>query len=128
MSQVGVKRGPGPLFTPQYHTASTIHSLHLPLEELRKFCKRWKIVEFAIFGSALRDDFRPDSDLDVLVSFSPDAAWSLFDHVEMEIELEEILGREVDLVSRAAIEQSHNWIRGEEILSTAQILDLQAEL
>jgi len=106
----------------------TIQALQLPLEELREFCKRWKIVEFAIFGSALRDDFRPDSDLDLLVSFSPDAVWSLFDHVEMELELEEILGREVDLVSRAAIEQSHNWIRREEILRSAQVLDLQAEV
>lgn len=104
-----------------------MNALNLPVGKLRAFCERWKVAEFAIFGSALRADFRPDSDLDVLVEFSPDARWSLFDNVDMEIELEELLGRDVDLVTRAAIEQSHNWIRREEILSTARVLDLEVE-
>jgi predicted nucleotidyltransferase len=68
----------------------------------------------------LREDFRPDSDLDVLVTFAPEANWGLLDQVQMQQELELLLGRTVDLVSRRAIERSTNWIRREEILRTAQ--------
>lgn len=92
----------------------------LPEDEIIKFCQRWKITEFALFGSVLRDDFRPDSDLDVLVTFAPDEEWSLLDVVDMERELETIVGREVDLVSKRAIERSHNWLRRKEILGTAK--------
>jgi len=93
-----------------------------PLQEIEKLCQRWKIVELAIFGSVLREDFNPESDIDLLVRFAPDAHWSLFDHARMERELGEILNREVDLVSRSAVERSPNWIRREEILSTARTL------
>ena len=82
-----------------------------PLREIEEFCRRWKIVELSVFGSVLRDDFRPDSDVDLLARFAPEARWSLFDHARMERELEEILGREVDLVSRSTVERSPNWIR-----------------
>jgi hypothetical protein len=92
----------------------------LPADQIADFCRRWQISEFALFGSALRDDFGPDSDLDILVTFAPEADWSLLDHVRMEEELEAMLGREVDLVSRRAIERSPNWIRRQEILGTAQ--------
>ncbi|MGD2158920.1 MAG: nucleotidyltransferase domain-containing protein [Anaerolineales bacterium] len=104
-----------------------LKSLELPVEEIRLFCERWKIVEFAIFGSAIRADYGPESDLDVLIEFSSDAKWGLFDHVDMKIELQGILGRDIDLVTRSALEQSHNWVRKAEILSTAQVLDLQGE-
>jgi uncharacterized protein len=93
-----------------------------PLDEMVEFCRRWKIVELSLFGSALREDFRPDSDVDLLVRFAPDARWSLFDHAQMEIELVSLLGREVDLLSRSAVERSANWIRREEILGTARQL------
>lgn len=93
-----------------------------PADRLEEFCHRWKIVELSLFGSALGDDFRPDSDLDLLVSFAPDAGWSLFDHARMERELTDMLGCEVDLVSRTAVEASPNWIRRQEILSTARAL------
>lgn len=96
--------------------------LKLSREELEEFCRRWKIRELCLFGSVLREDFRPDSDVDFLVRFAPDAEWSLFDHARMERELEELLGRKVDLVSREAIEQSPNWIRRREILQTARRL------
>lgn len=86
------------------------------------FCRRWKIVEFCLFGSVLRDDFGADSDVDVLVSFAPDASWSLFDHVAMEDELTAMMGRKVDLVSRRAIERSDNWIRRKAILGSAEPL------
>jgi uncharacterized protein len=102
-----------------------LDELELPLDEIRAFCERWRVVEFAVFGSALRADFGPDSDLDVLVEFSPDTERGLFDRVEMQLELQSILGREVDLVTKSALELSHNWIRKEAILSTAQLLDLQ---
>ena len=89
-------------------------------DKITEFCQRWKITEFAMFGSVLREDFRPESDVDVLVAFASDADWSLFDHMDMEEELSAILGRKVDVVSRRAIERSDNWIRREAILSTAE--------
>lgn len=92
----------------------------LPEEKLGEFCQKWKVSEFALFGSVLREDFRPSSDIDVLVSFEPDARWSLMDIVEMQNELERVLGREVDLVERSAIEQSENYIRRRHILNSAE--------
>lgn len=94
----------------------------LDQEKIAEFCQRWKITEFALFGSVLREDFRPESDVDVLVAFASDADWSLFDHVDMEEELSTMLGRKVDLVNRRAIERSENWIRRKAIFSTAEPL------
>ena len=89
-------------------------------EKVAAFCQRWKIVELSLFGSVLRDDFRPDSDVDVLVTFAPEADWSLFDHMAMEEELSASFGRKVDLLSRRAIERSANWIRRQAILESAE--------
>jgi len=89
-------------------------------ERLAEFCRRWKIVELALFGSVLREDFRPDSDVDVLVTFAEGARWSLLDLVRMEDELSMLLGRDVDLVERPAVEESHNWIRRRAILESAE--------
>lgn len=89
-------------------------------EQLQDFCRRWKIAKLRVFGSALRDDFRPDSDLDLLVRFNPDADWSLLDHVEMEEKLFGIVGHKVDLVSQRAIERSSKWIRRKAILESAE--------
>jgi predicted nucleotidyltransferase len=96
--------------------------LDLSQEMVRDFCKKWLIDEFAVFGSVLRSDFGPDSDLDVLVSFSPEAEWGLLDHLRMEQELVTLLNRKVDLVTRRAVEQSHNWIRRDAILSTVEVI------
>jgi uncharacterized protein len=74
----------------------------------------------AVFGSVLRDDFRPDSDIDFLVTFAPEARVSLFDLAELQEELEDLICREVDLVERVSIERSQNWIRRQEILRTAE--------
>jgi len=104
------------------NTVINYHGLEISKDKIADFCRRWKITELALFGSVLREDFRPDSDLDVLVTFSPDAEWSLLDHIQMQEELGSLFGREVDLVSRRAIEQSENWIRRREILSTAQAI------
>jgi len=92
----------------------------MPRDRIADFCRRWKITEFALFGSVLRDDFDPESDVDVLVTFAEDARWSLFDLVGMQEELERLLGRSVDLVERRAIEKSENYIRRRHILSSAE--------
>ena len=89
-------------------------------ERIVEFCRRWKITEFAFFGSAMREDSRPDSDADVLVTFEPEAHWTLFDLAHMDDELKEIMGREVDLVTRAAVEQSKNYIRRKHILNNME--------
>jgi hypothetical protein len=98
----------------------TLQGIEIPSERIEAFCLRWRIRELELFGSALRNDFRPDSDIDLLVAFQPDADWSLLDHAAMEIELEGLLGRPVDLVSRRAVERSQNVIRRETILSGAR--------
>lgn len=98
------------------------HGLEIPEDKLADFCRRWKIAEFALFGSILRDDFRHDSDVDVLVTFTPDAQWSLLDHVQIQEELASLLGRKVEVVTREAVDRSSNWIRRREILRTAQIV------
>jgi uncharacterized protein len=90
--------------------------------EIEHFCQKWKITELALFGSALRDDFHADSDVDLLVSFAQDATWSLFDLVTMESELSKTLSREVDLVERSALEHSGNYIRRKHILASAEPL------
>ena len=95
-------------------------NIDIPKEKIADFCRKWKIVELSLFGSVLRDDFRPDSDVDVLVTFSPDADWSLLDHMAMEEDMSAMLGRKVDLVTRKAIERSENYIRRKAILETAQ--------
>jgi len=89
-------------------------------EKIAEFCRKWRIVEFALFGSVLRDDFRPDSDVDVLVRFVPEARWGLFDLGRMEEELRDMFGREVDLIERASVERSANYIRRREVLSSAE--------
>ena len=96
--------------------------IDIPKEEVAAFCRRWQIKELALFGSALRDDFRPDSDVDVLVQFDAEARHTLFDMVFMQEELERIFGRKVDLVSRRGIETSRNYIRRRAILESAEVV------
>lgn len=100
---------------------TTMHDF-LPAESIADFCQRWNIAEMALFGSVLRDDFRPDSDLDILVTPTPNADWGLLDHIRMEQELAAILGRDIDLLTRRSVEQSHNWIRRQYILDTAEVV------
>lgn len=96
--------------------------IEIPKGRITDFCRRWKVTELALFGSILRGDFGPDSDVDVLVSFAPDARWSLLDLVRMQDELKAILGREVDLVERVAVERSENYIRRKSILSNLEVI------
>jgi uncharacterized protein len=93
--------------------------VEVPQEQIEAFCRKWKIREFALFGSVLRDDFRPDSDVDVLVRFQPDPGHTLFDRVTMEEELTALFGRKVDMVRRDGV--GNPFMRWN-ILTTAQVI------
>ena len=96
--------------------------IDIPSDRIAAFCRRWQVTYLALFGSVLRDDFGPNSDVDVLVSFGEGATHSLFDLVDMESELKDIFGREVDLVSRQGVEASRNYLRKNSILQSAQAI------
>jgi uncharacterized protein len=101
---------------------SLVKNINLPMALIREFCHRWQIVEFALFGSVLRDDFNANSDIDILVTFAPESRTSLVDFVTMEWELEDMLDRKVDLLTRQSVIDSPNWIRRKEILCTARVI------
>ena len=94
--------------------------LGIPKERLAAFCRRWGIAELAVFGSVLREDFGPQSDLDIMITSGPETAWSLLDHLRMKRELTRLVKRRVDLFTRRAVEQSPNWTRRREILDSAE--------
>jgi len=96
--------------------------LNISPEELDRLCQDWHICELALFGSVLRDDFRPDSDIDLLVSYLPTAQRGLFEAMELQEVFEKTFGREVDLVSKAAILRSRNWLRKRNILNSAKVI------
>ncbi len=96
-------------------------AIQVPHGEILAFCKKWNVLELSFFGSVVRGDFGPKSDVDVLVKYAPRPGWSLFDHVGAQSELAGILGRSVDLVSKYAIEQSRNPIRRKAILEGAKV-------
>ena len=99
-----------------------LNNSQLPMKQIEDFCARWKVSEFALFGSILREDFRCDSDVDVMVQFHPDSHPTLFDLVQMEDELQQIFNRDVDLVTRKGITNSRNYLRRQAILNSAQII------
>jgi uncharacterized protein len=100
-------------------------AIEIPKERLREFCRKWKVTEFSLFGSVTRpEEFRADSDVDVLVRFDDDARWTLLHVYHMEEELKEIFGRDIDLAERIGVERSHNEIRRNSILSSAVPLEL----
>ena len=90
--------------------------------QLTDFWRQHRTRRLALFGSVLRDDFRPDSDVDLLVDFLPDETWSLFDLMDMRSELAKLLGRQIDLVEKQAVEQSPNWIRRGHILENQRVI------
>lgn len=95
----------------------------LPEGELEALCRKHRVRELYVFGSAVREDFRPDSDVDLLVVFDPEAERPWGGHFsELEADLARLLGREVDLISRRAVEQSRNWVRRKAILDEARLL------
>src|SRR5574340_329333 len=97
-----------------------MNDLAIPQDKIAGLCRRHRIRELALFGSVLRADFRPDSDVDILVEFEPGAGVGLLELAGIELELSAIVGRKVDLIERSAIEQSRNYIRRKAILSSAE--------
>ena len=99
-------------------------SPHLPVphDAIAAFCKKWNVKEFYFFGSVLRDDFAPTSDIDIAVRFAPAARYSLFDLVDMEDELKAIFGRDVDLLTLRAIERMPNPLRRRAILESLELV------
>ena len=88
--------------------------------KLLAFCEMWDISRFEFFGSVLREDFGPQSDIDCMVTFGHAATWTLLDIVDMKEELEALFGRTVDLVERRAVENSSNPYRRPAILGGAR--------
>jgi hypothetical protein len=91
----------------------------IPRDQVAAFCEKWRVTELALFGSVLSDEFRPDSDVDVLVTFEPDAPWTLTHLVRMRDELESLLGRHVDLVEKGAL---HNPYIRKHVLDSCQVV------
>lgn len=104
--------------------ATIYQRLNLTPEQLTDFCQQHHILELSLFGSILRDDFRADSDVDVLVVFDHIAnpRLSLIDLVGMEYQLQDMVKRPVDLIEKRSILDSDNWIRRKNILNTAQVI------
>lgn len=100
----------------------TVNKIRIPEEKLSEICRRYKINELALFGSALREDFTEHSDIDLLYVFEENSTHSLFDVVGIKEEFEKLLGRPVDFVSRRAIERSRNIYRKKAILENVRII------
>ena len=94
----------------------------LPMEAIEAFCGRWKVRELALFGSVLRADFGPNSDVDVLLTFADDADWGLFDLARIQRDLVAVFGRDVDVLTRRGVEASRNRLRRQAILSFAEVI------
>lgn len=100
--------------------------IELPPEKIADFCRRWSIATLEVFGSVLRDDFRPDSDVDFIAKYLPEANWSLLDRVHMKHELGDMLDRDVDLLNRRALEHGRQTSRAAAILAKAQLLQARS--
>jgi len=95
-------------------------NLGVEADRIADFCRRWKISRLLVFGSFVRGELVPDSDIDLLVTFRSDADWTMFDHFTMEEELSQLFGREVDLISIKALEENQNPIYRRQILDSAR--------
>ena len=93
--------------------------LKIDNNSLNTLCRKWKIKELALFGSVLRDDFKPDSDVDLTVTFHENTHWGLWDIYALRDELQVLFGRDVDLVEPDGI---INPIRRRNILNNRQVL------
>jgi uncharacterized protein len=94
-------------------------AIEIPIERIASLCRKWRVRELSLFGSVLSHEFRPDSDVDILVEFESDAPWSLFDLVEMNEELHLIFGRAIDLVEKAGLK---NPFRRHAILNSREVV------
>jgi len=91
----------------------------IPRKKITLFCQKWNVVEFALFGSVLRTDFNATSDVDALVTFASSSETSLFDLAQMQLELQELFGRRVDLVEKASLTNPY---RKATILESAEVI------
>jgi len=96
--------------------------LGITVDQLTEFCQQWQVAELALFGSVLRDDFDGNSDIDILISYQPTAKRGLLKKISMKEELESLLHRKVDLISKKAMEESRNWIRRRNIIGSAEVV------
>ena len=99
-----------------------LQNVQLPMAEIEDLCQRRQITEFALFGSILRDDFQPNSDIDVLLTFAPKARKGLLTLAQIKHELEELLGREVDILTKKSLENGQNQARCRNILESAKVI------
>ncbi len=100
----------------------TVNSINIQKEKLSEICKRYKIIELALFGSALREDFTNKSDIDLLVEFMPDSGITLFNIVDLKDEFEKLFGRDVDIVPKNAVKKSRNYLRKNAILKNYKVI------
>lgn len=107
---------------PKLNTKQIYQRLNITPETLTSFCRKNQIMELSLFGSILREDFNENSDVDVLVSYQPTAKRGLIEKIRMTEELKLLFNRDVDLVSKKAIENSHNWLRRKNILESAEVI------
>jgi uncharacterized protein len=96
----------------------TKHGIDLESPDIRDLCAKWKIKRLAVFGSVLRDDFRPDSDIDLLVEFEPDTEWGLFDLIKAEEDFARLFQRRVDFVPRDRLK----WVIRDRVLESAVLI------
>ena len=96
--------------------------LGIKSKQLQAFCQKAKIIELCLFGSILRDDFRPDSDIDILVTFIRNINISLLQFVDLEYQLKDLLKRNVDLIEKSVVDKDFNWIRRQGILNNYQVI------
>lgn len=99
-----------------------IPNLVINQQAIAAFCKRWNVTEMSLFGSVLRDDFRPDSDIDVLITLKDEESYTFSGLMQMEAELKDIFHREIDLGLRHTVESDPNYIRRKAILNSAQVI------
>jgi predicted nucleotidyltransferase len=104
------------------HQRTIYKRLQIPPQQLERFCEDHLIAELAVFGSILRDDFTPNSDVDLLISYLPSAPRGLLEKIHLKQQLESLFNRPVDLLSKTSLEKSPNWIRRQEILNSAEVI------
>ncbi|WP_069791024.1 nucleotidyltransferase family protein [Cyanobacterium sp. IPPAS B-1200] len=98
------------------------HRLNTEITDVSRVCQQWQIIELALFGSVLRDDFNQNSDIDLLVTFAEEAKITFFDLDTIEYQFSLLFNRAVDVVTKRSIENSHNWIRKNNVLNHFQII------
>ena len=95
-----------------------VGQIDLPLDKIAAICRQYQVSELAVFGSALRDDFRTESDVDLLVDFHPGHQHGLIEYLSCQTDFAEVIGRNVDLVQKSGLKK---FVR-DEVLRTARII------